>query len=230
MRERPIIFGAESVRAILDGRKTQTRRVLRPQPVMGSLHTPGKDDHKAHWIVDRGESRLAQKRSSAWEVGGEPFWTFCPYGQPGDRLWVRESIRCSYLGDGRWQAHYVADEAGVDLTRCNYALGDRPLASMKNRGGVTPSIFMPRWASRITLEVTGVRVERVQEIVEADAAAEGIGTAMFVADVPGRAGPLMSAECYRAGFACGWDRLNAKRGYSWESNPWVWVLEFEARR
>ena len=193
MSDHPIIFSGPMVRAILDGRKTQTRRVVKPQPYQ----------IETSWLRP---------------VPGE-WWKHLrprlPYGIPGDRLWVRET----------W-AEYVDVESGVhDDERFCYRATDKMMLPVKWR----PSIHMPRWASRITLEVTGVRVERLQEISEADARVEGVGrdtnpcdhVRQSCADI-GCLGPT-----HRASFCELWDTLNAKRGYSWESNPWVWVVEFK---
>ena len=177
MREHPIIFSGPMVRAILEGRKTQTRRVMRPKPT-------------------------------------EPFLPFtaecpCPYGHPGDRLWVRETWRVNgnkhdYAIASRDDVFYRADES-------------------YNEGvGWKPSIHMPRMFSRLPLEVTGVRVERVQDISYADCVAEGI---VDVARAEKRTRRVGEAPIEQ--FAALWDSINAKRGYSWESNPWVWVVEFK---
>lgn len=175
MKERPILFSGEMVRAILDGRKTQTRRVVKPQ--LGDLF-----DYET----------CSPKPS-------------CPYGAPGDRLWVRETF--SLLGG---QAEY----------RATRRMGE-PAAPWR------PSIFMPRWPSRIDLELTAVRVERVQDISEADAIAEGV---KFYDD------PNTSAVKL---FIALWDSINAKRRdprsgqilpYSWADNPRVWSLTFRRIR
>jgi len=203
MRERWILFSGAMVRAILDGRKTQTRRVIKPQPdnTLGSF-----------------ASLLGQR---------------CPYGQPGDRLWVREMWRlvrvnagtnCEFL-DVQYRAGFAVrsrencvDMAANQLTSAKWEMGER-CAFDRWR----PSIHMPRWASRITLEVTGIRVDRVQDVSEADARAEGVtatyGTARQDDEKRWRAD-------HRAEFAKLWDAINAKRGYGWDTNPWVWVVEF----
>lgn len=200
MAEKPILFSTPMVRAILDGSKTQTRRVLRPQP----------DDDG--WV------RYGQTPSSAGSAyignatsGGICTRVVCPYGRPGDRLWVRETWRvvpCEPCDrDNRFLTCTCADppQYGADT---NVDLGS--FAPWR------PSIQMPRWASRITLEVTGVRVERLQEISEDDVEAEGVG----LTEWNGR------PEWPRtAGFAELWDSL-AEPGEYWVYNPWVWVVEF----
>ena len=208
MKERPILFSGPMVRALLDGSKTQTRRVVKPQPTH---------------FNPVGVPRLAKP------VGPNAVIT-CPYGQPGDRLWVRESWAPDPPCDGTWGYTTWAgcregQIAGVpDRFRhprfCNYAANwlHGPIRW-------TPSIHMPRWASRITLEITGVRVERLQDISEADAKAEGIEktpsgfwSLYGQADVDGTYSPRSS---YRAL----WESINGPG--SWDANPWVWVVEFK---
>ena len=172
MKERPILFNAEMVRAIRDGRKTQTRRVIKPQPI-------------------RDYAELVSR---------------CPYGAPGDKRWVRETWRDDSF-DWEWgtrqQIAYRADGDNGDHTW-------------------RPSIHMPRWASRITLEVTGAGAERVQDITPEDVVAEGVSLD-GLCDYPAW---IFSNAIYEQ-FRELWDSPNAKRGYGWDSNPWVWVLEFE---
>lgn len=170
MKERPILFSGPMVRAILEGRKTQTRRVVKPQPAhIAGIGTVLNID----------------------TITGKA----CPYGKPGDRLWVRETWDGVRLDGGGALVSYRAD-------------GDKPVT---DDGRWHPSIHMPRWASRITLEVVSVRVERLQEISEEDAMAEGVAL----------------AENYRgpvAHFASLWEQINGLG--SWNANPWVWVVEF----
>ena len=179
MKERPILFSGSMVRALLDGRKTMTRRVCKEL------------DHTAE--------RLAVEWAS----------THCPYGVPGDRLWVRETWR-----NGTPMLN------GPDLNGAVAYRADYPDSGhlIKWR----PSIFMPRRASRITLEIVSVRVERVQDISEADAKAEGVRQ-----PVPGSWYRHVKRDCYRCGFEALWDSINAKRGYGWDVNPWVWIIEFK---
>lgn len=143
---------------------------------------------------------------SLWwcEPGG---WARCSFGQPGDRLWVRET----------WAdyTHNIVSNNGVGIastTRPIYrADDDSSLYDVRWK----PSIHMPRWASRITLEVTEVRVERVQEITEDDVLAEGITHEFYMTEAA-RIGEYRDL----------WNHLNAKRGYGWDANPWVWVIRF----
>ena len=231
MTEHPILFSGEMVQAIPEGRKVQTRRVMRPQP----------RDANQHYDLPK------------WEMwgGGYPDHgrlVKCPYGVPGDLLWVRETwatvnayddLKPSDIpkGDaGRWpRVWYRATDAHEQEYHQAYF------------GKWRPSIFMPRWASRITLEVVSVRVERVQSISEGDAEAAGVEPIMR--DTGGFepwGAPCPEVPCYGEAFATLWDSINAKRtithewedddgiihrdkvpgGYSWQSNPWVWVVEF----
>jgi hypothetical protein len=194
VKERPIIFGAESVRAILDGRKTETRRVVKPQP----------DENFSPLAVERYHPAKTDKHGDLYP-GAETFGAYdedsgypCPY-EPGMRLWVREAFDRDASG-----VHYSADHG----PGCGCCQGDRP--------AWRSPIFMPRWLSRLTLEVTEVRLELLQGITEEGAVAEGVP---YDPTFP-------AALTNRTAFAKGWDRLNAKRGFSWESNPWVWVVRF----
>lgn len=169
MKETPIIFTGDSIRKILAGRKTQTRRVCKGQRELSNEHD---------FQLDR-----------------------CPYGQPGDFLWVRE-------------AHLIV--GGVDSAnpRVVYrATNDGPGSWISPVW--SPSIFMPRWASRLTLKITGVRVERVQEISRGDAMSEGCPFANMAQ------GPN-PCDWYRNL----WNKINSKK-YPWEANPWVWAISFK---
>ena len=197
VRERPILFSGPMVRAILEGRKTVTRRVIPYQPM--SLGEPKWWDPFESW---RPPSEQAYQDEAIKR---------CRFGVSGDRLWVRETWRPISVSMGEWVGvQYRADETtqyrpyveGVDLKLA--------------RTSWRPSIHMPRWASRITLEVTEVRVERLQEISEEDAVAEGY--------LPKALGIV--ATWARTGFSVGWDSHNAKRGFGWDVNPWVWVIRF----
>ena len=201
MKELPILFSGPMVKAILDGRKTMTRRVIKGAP--GIMLYPQ--------VQDCGVPipELIEAYKNAW-------LTTCPYGQPGDRLWVREAwaIRdCKPLFAAIFRADCVEDDSSerdgwwIDKDR----KGEEEFIPGKVEW--KPSIFMPRWASRITLEITAVRVERVQDIGDEDAEAEGLS--------------WCNAASPRDKFQCLWNSLNAKRGYGWEANPWVWVIAFK---
>ena len=199
MSEKPILMSSPMVRAILEGRKTQTRRVAKKQPISGDVK-PTKDD--GIW-------------SSQTERSVVSYFS-CPYGQPGDRLWVRETFQhtCDVKGDAC--VRYKADGKAMHSWANDSGEGDWVKVSGEcvpvDNPHWKPSIFMPRWASRITLELTAVRVERVQDIGEDDAIAEGI-------ERDAMCGPLSWYQTL-------WDSINAKRGFGWAVNPWVWVIEF----
>ncbi|UEW68593.1 hypothetical protein [Burkholderia gladioli] len=222
MKERPILFSAPMVRAILDGRKTQTRRVVKHQPPEDVAPITVARYHPT--IIDRhGDEAPGDEVFGAYSEDG--VWGCkCPYGEPGDRLWVRETWRgvveinppgkTTELGVAR----YVPDQEYC--RRVEYQ-------ATHERDGEPwrPSIHMPRWASRITLEITGVRVERLQDISEQDAIAEGIERTSDGFSVDG--GRHFHAARARDSFASLWDSLNEERGLGWEANPWVWVIEFQ---
>lgn len=211
-RERPILFSGEMVRAILDERKTQTRRVITPQP--NNPQTFGVSPIWGHGTADGWSSRRVNGLTpgafyihAAFNEGGTRKDRFlcCPYGNVGDRLWVRETwAKPGEVGD---HTEYRADNPD-------------PLGAKWR-----PSIHMPRWASRLTLEITQVRVERIRDCVEGDARAEGAPCIEVTADAPGISG-MSAGPSYREGFAQRWNALNGKRGYGWESNCWVWVIGF----
>lgn len=219
MRARPILFSAPMVRAILEGRKSQTRHLCKGARDLSCA---------ADWPLDT-----------------------CPYGIPGDRLWVRETweqVHPLQIEEGRYSQKGYAGIPGPPpvnyraIYRADgeyppiYSLGGEPwpyrslepferngLQAFVDHPRWTPSVHMPRWASRITLEITDVRVERLQDISEADALAEGIvhfGDGGFVSDNDGRhygADPIES-------YAALWESINGAD--SWAANPWVWVIEF----
>ncbi len=198
MKTRPIFFNSEMVSAILAGRKTQTRQLMEPQPVLGKVW---KD-----WIISSEKMDLPRQ--------------YCPYGIPGDRLWVRETwfpiqdpavyacagVDIIYKAD--WDADGISREeardAGVDRWRS--------------------PIFMPRRASRITLEIINVHAERLQDIKAGDVAKEGWPNAPETEYVwtPGIFRIREGFNWFREL----WDSINTKRGYGWDVNPWGWVIEF----
>jgi len=228
MKERPILFSAPMVRAILNGSKTQTRRVVKPQPsdahnfagfTISSIHP--SDEGKAVW--GRGDTRAMLL--DAHRVR-------CPYGKPGDQLWVRETW--DFLPDGGPDEPNVAMIrywAGGDMERRVVPPDFNPnIYSYEKK---RPSIHMPRWASRIQLEITNIRVERLQDCSPADAVAEGIelseqGRCKMYDHKDGEehlqyAGKRFTKdpiESYRSL----WLSINGPG--SWDANPWVWVVEF----
>lgn len=247
--EHPILFTGEMVRAILDGRKTQTRRVITDcGRYAGWTHAqkmlpdfadefPGAGEHG--WVLQKEPGPIRDMEYQPIGCG--------PYGVPGHRLWVRETWLPSYQNatwEGVW---YPADGGLIEVEhgklppsatlanagRFMRRTPEQTLARIKDSGiKLLPSIHMPRWACRLLLEVTEVRVQRVQEISEDDAVAEGVKHCVrdlaTCADgsVDSCEEVAMSLDSRRA-FAALWDSINAKRGYSWESNPWVWAVTFK---
>lgn len=202
MKERPIISTGEMVRAILAGRKTQTRRLNGLKEVNrdpGAWRYNGTNINGDHLFFDVHAAISGHRPPDCTLI------VKCPYGQPGDRLWVREAFF----------DHNFDGEKDVEMIEYRASEWERDGG---DGGGWSSSIHMPRWASRIVLEITGVRVERLQEITEADALAEGVEPAHF----PHGGSTL---HPYFHGFRTLWDEINGKRT-SWESNPFVWVIEF----
>ena len=213
MKERPILFSAPMVRAILDGSKTQTRRALRDQPPadavqVSTFHHPEPRAMFYAW----GASAAGMTEINEWPP--RP----CPYGVPGHRLWVKETFTCTDF-------HYP--DAPVDERDDTIFYRADPLPCWEGEEHEIrwrPSIFMPRWASRITLEVTDVRVERLYDISEADAVAEGLRStsddcAWHVEDDRHR------AVDPRDSYASLWESINGAG--AWDANPWVWVVSFK---
>lgn len=198
--ERPILFSGPMVRAILDGLKSQTRRGLRPQPKhQHEGMYPDRYNHGPDWCFWLPDNRITNEQS--WR---------CPYGEPGDRLWVRETWRCF----GGRESEYQRDQKSI-IYRATADTADAVCGEWR------PSIFMPRWACRIELEIVNVRIERVNEISHEDAVAEGCYRIE-----PCEAYPNGNAWG-RAGFAALWDKLNKSRGLGWDAKPYVWVVEFK---
>jgi hypothetical protein len=227
MKEKPILLSGEMVRAILDNRKTQTRRAVNRVQRIGRVtefqrsDTPGYD-----WI-------MRDERMMWNDISHADLLSRCPYGQPGDRLWVRETYRhCGNISTGGWCFEMVGYAADGASGRCGewMTLSAMPRREWWNTGKEpwSPSIFMPRRYSRLTLEVTGIRVERVQDITESDARAEGIidGGCLSCGN-PEPCGCEDPRPDARDGFIGLWDDIYAKRGSGWEVNPFVWVVEFK---
>ncbi|HGY4928513.1 TPA: hypothetical protein ACNVCI_001248 [Citrobacter braakii] len=213
MKERGIIFNGEMVRAILDGRKTQTRRIMAIQPEHSELglrrvidSKNGRDNGKYFW--SQSDARGLKMRS---KVLG------CPYGEVGDRIWVRETYQ-GPLFDYEHMESYLEDSSKFEKPEfCVYRADGKPAPEFYDADdnlhcGWRPSIHMPRWASRITLEITDVRVERLRSMSQADARAEGVIAA---------SGPMEAGLAFREL----WDSIYGEE--SWLANPWVWVIEFK---
>jgi len=219
IKERPILFNAEMVRAILSEEKTQTRRVMKPQPeaIEGNVLRICGFDTGIDSLRDPHEvSKFARD--------------YCPKGQPNDQLWVRESFwqfgKYNYTGGltktGKREVKFYPTGKDVIFEEPETKPAGRFVEGYHKR----PSIFMPRWSSRIQLEITDIRVERLNKISEEDAMAEGvdeIGVETGGLDVNGN--PIEQGS-FCASFCELWNYINEKRGYSWDSNPFVWVIEF----
>ncbi|WP_343638954.1 hypothetical protein [Roseateles sp.] len=221
MRERPILFSAPMVRALLAGTKTQTRRVVKHRwPYLwgpnyypsGKVLTDLPNQPGAFM-----EFRSHVQDTPGYEGSPSPYLVPCPYGAPGDRLWVRETWQAV---NGTDRARHIVTHPRPNVGWLEYAATprlDEPAYKWR------PSIHMPRWACRLVLEITGVRVERLQQITEADAGAEGCAPSWLDADdnetVHAHAQPT-----YCQGFARLWRDINGPD--SWGANPWVWVVEF----
>lgn len=224
MKDRPILFSGAMVRAILAGQKTQTRRIVKPQP----------------------------------SIEGQTPRRTCPYGAPGDRLWVREThaaMACSSRARVAYRADMIVQNQTPRRTPPGWTTADLcpwPVDNAKGRGHAvtrwTPAIHMPRALSRIDLEVTAVRVERLHDVTEEDARTEGVTLGPIVCSdcqdqecgPDGDVCPVCDCEAcdgrqqviastYRAAYAHLWDRINGGRA-PWRSNPWVWVLSFRRVR
>ncbi len=204
MKEHPILFTTPMVQAILNGNKTMTRRVIKPQP----------GEHKD----DDGYIATLLKR--------------CPYGQPGDRLFVKETWKVDSVDDSRCRMLidfkaiknvHSATEIEVQFTPERY----RQFRKFYQKNGWQSPYFIPKEATRIWLNNEVVRVERVQEIAEADALKEGCKTGYFHAG-DGKFEDVSEYEwTAQDEFYTLWQTINAKRGYDWEVNPWCWVVEFK---
>ncbi|RKG33755.1 hypothetical protein [Acinetobacter tianfuensis] len=203
MKERPILFSAPMVSAILEGRKTQTRRVLKEQPPLTNkeimpLYTmepePKVTEVTMHEVM---ENEMPFPSSVSRHK--------CPYGKIGDRLWVRETFRL-----------FDSDECPHSDFPCGCPSWGTPLYRASHDcldgGKWTPSIHMPRWVSRILLEITNVHVEQLQDISESDCLKEGVGS------------PILR-DCKKPKFMQLWESINGTG--SWNKNPWVWVVEFK---
>jgi len=203
MKEHPIIITTSLIPAILADRKTQTRRVIKPQPrrIDNAFDGTWEWKEKGQYYDDL-------------TLVGEALRPNCPYGQVGDRLWVKETF---------WDDCALREQEGYKQDDFLYYRADgeahKQFEALEKGFAWTSPRFMPRWASRITLEITNVRVERLREITPAECLAEGISPCEYKGYTKyGKADYLIGY------FANLWDSLNAK--YKWETNPWVWVIEF----
>ena len=259
MKEHPIIFSTPMVKAILDDRKTQTRRVIKPQPDLGldpfdSYSRINIGRYHPTMVDKDGQEYPGDEIFGAYTDDGEWGWK-CPYGQVGDRLYVKETWRIVGWWEG--QPYYLEykdgtrmDEPGDSseydeekyITYAQQCDDDCIKAGIKAQEDGTfiffesepvptrwrPSIFMPRWASRIDLEITGIRVERLQEISPHKLATTNLEREGL--RYKGRFGIDFSTQLERYvllnEFIELWDSINGKK-YPWDSNPWVWVISFK---
>lgn len=230
MTEKPILMSSPMVRAILDGTKTQTRRIC-CEPISKIIAQPG-EEKSPDWAI----TNCVPKTGVYLNKNGNQNWLRSPYGYPGDRLWVKETFTLfrerTKDENKKTQAALNAFTDGKckDIVACAknipsptgnikylYAadFGDWAYDVDSDLGPWKPSIFMPRKASRITLEINDVRVERLQEISESDAFAEGCQAA------PEKESDIFQ---YTKGYKALWESINGPG--SWQQNPWVWVISF----
>ncbi|KAB8062085.1 hypothetical protein GCN74_03390 [Janthinobacterium sp. FT14W] len=207
MTEKPILFSAPMVRALLDGSKTQTRRIMKPQPV-AIPSEPGK-----HWWPSNAAQSMIRIEDS-FQKYPSIFDDACPHGGPGSQLWGRETWYCDHFEVQKGPYLEVPKARELLVYRAD---NERPYEA--EQPAWRPSIHMPRWASRILLEIVSVRVERLEDCSDADARAEG---------TPGGHGIIPSYN-YNATpsehFMHLWESINGVG--SWAANPWVWVIEFK---
>ncbi|PIJ48538.1 hypothetical protein BL250_13505 [Erwinia sp. OLTSP20] len=217
MKERPILFNDQRVAALKSGMQTQTRRIMKALPL-----TPAQDNHAGCYGIDVQRNQLQANRVRAM---GELRY-HCPYGQPGDRLWVRESWRGPLVPDHQMAAWQASPDAFRQPEYCQYRADSNQFGNNEaelTSIGWQAAIHMPRWASRINLEITGIRVEKIQYISEQDIVAEGVQSEnhflnnFFTLHHETRS----PKEAYRDQWA---QQYGAA---SWEVNPWVWVIDFK---
>lgn len=224
IQDRPITFSADMVRAALDDRKTQTRRVMKRQPPASDNANPNFRGYVRGLDGRWRQHFQSDPPSEDPRFAGGVFLGHglrCPYGRVGDRLYVKEAFRLHRVRDHQSPAEACA-EAREPLLVQYLADWTEPDDPFWEPGRYRHDRFMPRALSRLTLEITEVRVERVQEISDADAVAEGCCAA------PGRCADYYAERgVHRRKFSRLWDKINARRGHGWEANPHVWVIGFK---
>lgn len=211
--ERGMIFNGEMVRAILDGRKTQTRRVMKPQP------DPCSPPRGGHWWpsnVFKTMLHVEEEMQNGKGGWGGLVGDACPFGDVGDRIWVRETFQGPLFDFEQMEAYQEDSSKFQKPEFCVYKADGKPAPEFFDADENLhccwrPSIHMPRWASRILLEITDVRVERLNDISEEDARSEGISGS--------------SARDVKEAYAALWRSIYGSD--SWRANPWVWVIEFK---
>jgi hypothetical protein len=241
--ERPIIFSGGMVQAILAGTKTQTRRVFKSAEVewvdrSDVTYSNNGEPIPSGWYYKQYETRQFEKTLvSMGPFEPEDWLDYCPYGKPGEVLWCRETWSLAWTPCKGRGIHYLADntyryedsreiEIPVGAWEKLYSLPAPDYCDNKQPRKVRPSIFMPRWASRIRLEILSVRVERLQDISEGDAVAEGIHPMNCIG--PGCDATCNTKGCWGIldGYRTLWDSINGKK-HPWKENCFVWVLEFK---
>ncbi|HAF4754054.1 TPA: morphogenetic protein [Salmonella enterica] len=205
MKERGMIFNGEMVRAILDGRKTQTRRIVSERHLnLIDLGSQIGECYPLECGIDHANSQSYYREH-------------CPFGKPGDRIWVRETYQ-GPLFDYEHMESYLEDSSKFEKPDfCVYRADGKPAPEFYDADdnlhcGWRPSIHMPRWASRLLLEIASVRVERLRSMSQDDARAEGVIAA---------SGPMEAGLAFREL----WESIYGEE--SWKANPWVWVIEFK---
>lgn len=229
MKEHPILFSEEMVKTILEGRKCQTRRIVKAATddsgCAASVHPDGSGRGWIAWWprqVSAEETRKLYPGENGFK---------CPYGEPGDRLWVREPFGLRKVITVQGEMKDIVDFEGPlpESKPHDYFLAHKE----SWKGGLIKwrsPIHMPRWASRISLEITNVRVERIQEISQEDALAEGVVKVRDACYVIRGFDYDLVGLCHTSPitpFAKLWDSINEDRGFGWEVNPWVWVISFK---
>lgn len=227
MKERPIILSTKSIRDILDDNKTMIRQVVRhPQGSLNTFNFVCKskiDNSYIFWSGSGNQNHYEEMTSRCYPNGGG---IKCPYGVPGDRLWVKECFGFSHQADDvNCREQVIVYRAGYPYTVTD--MGVEKLKRLKNGQLMEPNHFvpgpkvwynqviMPRWAARLMLEIVEVRVERLQDISEDDCLAEGVNVNDY-------------CDGYKAAYSGLWEATNNKKpGCSWHDNPWVWVVKFK---
>ena len=229
MTSRPILFSAPMVRALLDGTKTQTRRVVKLQPKNGAALETG-----VYTAINQREKERFANHDKLLLLTSTPDGKLrqpCPYGQVGDQLWVRETwspgdeMVFNTIKDDPETVLYRADKSALGWDGKAMTIRYDTFAFNWEVMKWKPSIFMPRWASRITLEITGVRVERLQDISDSDCKAEGVQVENSYDFTFSHVDREHHHELLQGSYATLWESLNGAG--TWDLNPWVWVIEFK---
>lgn len=220
-KSRGILFRAEMVRALLAGRKTQTRRLLRPELAAMCDFVDCDEQHDAAFSYagtkEAGHSGIGWYAACGeYPEEGSDFLGPCPYGASGDRLWVRETMRSDCKGD--W--HYAADNALVQLDSADERVPQMLAWAHHKDAEHCASIHMPRWASRLEFKIVDVRIQRLQDIDESDAIAEGV----LPWSKTDEHGETISATALEE-FEALWKSIHGAA--SWKKNPWLWAISFK---